>query len=170
METMERIASALERIAAAVEGEMNWPAPRKSKLETVRVLSNGPADDPEGPIEELRAVVGSQMLSTIKQRAQRAWIATFGFELVKTEIPFAYQRWVSNSEREKMGRPQLFLSHWFKNAMKDREKEPKPNSTSGIPQWELEANKKAAEEREKIKPADPAKVRAMVKRITTGWE
>lgn len=75
-----------------------------------------------GPIDELKDVIGVEMLTNVSWRAQRIWIQVYTLDLVKKELPCAFAAWVTNERRQQFGGPALFLRSWFHNVMEELER------------------------------------------------
>lgn len=75
-----------------------------------------------GAIDELKDVIGSEMLISVSHRAQRIWIQVYGLDLVKKELPLAFAAWATNERRQQFGGAGLFLRSWFQNVAEELER------------------------------------------------
>lgn len=89
--------------------------------------------DATGAVPELVEIVGAELLDEVKQAVQRVWIRVYGLELIRTELPFLFARWMTDEQRSASGALPLFMNSWFKNRKEQEQAiatKPAPTPTS----------------------------------------
>jgi hypothetical protein len=105
--TEERIAAALERIAGVLE----------------RAYPLSLQVPPGVPVVSLQADpqptwFPDDFLAEIPQRVWEAWNTAYGAELVRAELPKARAGWLSDAVKQRTGNKAVYIRHWLQNALK----------------------------------------------------